>query len=197
MTAQRRVFSTSNPPCTQNGQDGPRFVHRKVKLKSRCVEFTIENADSDLRNGVRTCTDLAQWLDFGRLPYESSACALSLPRNTRGKTHSSLPSPPPSCAWKPPEMKGPYRGLMRPFVCIRFHCEFHPEVKTRERTRRAVRITRILQDLRLMWHKKSSWTRIDHDRGRNTDRNFRPPGSTGKMVMCVECMIGYSILEIT
>ena len=127
MTAQRRVFSPSNRPYMPNGRGGSRFVHRRVKLKSRCVEFTIEDIDSGHK--ARTCIDPVQWQDSLQLSYDSSVWALFPNQRIQEEAHSSLPSPPPSCAWKLPEMKGVYRGLMRPFVCVCFPCEFIPKLE--------------------------------------------------------------------
>jgi len=121
----------------------------------------------DLRNEVaRTYTDPVQWLGSERLSCGDSACVLSLYHHTRGNTHSSLPSPPPSCAWKPPEMNGPYRGLMRPLVCICFLCEFTPELRHVNVRDGLCGFPASSRGLGLMWHKQSSGTRADHDRGR-------------------------------
>jgi hypothetical protein len=176
MTAQRRVFSTSSPPCTPNGQDESRFVRRKVRLKSRYAGFTVENVDSGLRNGVRTCTGPVQWPDSGRLSYEGSAFPTQ--QYTRN-THSSLPSPPPSCAWKLLEMNGPYRGRMRLLVCVCIPCEFISKLRHIDAHDEPRGLPASSGEPRLMWHKKLSRTQTDHDRGRETDRNGDHQGLGG------------------
>ena len=129
---------------------------------------------------VRTCTGPVQWPDSERLSFKDSVCVVSIHRQAGERTYSSLPSPPPSCAWKPPEMNGPYWDLMRPFACVRFPCEFIPLLRRVNARDEPHGLPASSRKLGLMWHEKLGRTQIDHDRGRESATG--PWGSGCKLV---------------
>ena len=138
---------------------------------------------------MRTCTGPVQWRGSGRLSYEDSVCAVHLHQRAREMTHSSLPSPPPSCAWKLPEMNGPYCDLMRPFAYIRLSCEFIPRLRGVNAQDEPRGLPASSRRLRLMWHEKLGQIQIDHDRGWREPR--RPPG--GMAVPVADATLSLSV----